>query len=74
VPPARGPGPVAVVHRITIATALAGALAYATWAASQRNWLATAAGVAAAIAIGAYLRNLRARLDRKLGGDASDPS
>jgi hypothetical protein len=59
------------VHRITIATALAGAIAYAIWAASRRNWLATAAGVAGAVVIGAYLRNLRARLDRKLTRDAS---
>ena len=66
--PEPGPGPVAVVHRITIATALAGALAYAAWAASERSWLDVAMGVLAAIAIGAYLRNLRARLDRKLGG------
>jgi len=66
-----GPGPVAVVHRITIATALAGAVAYAVWAASQRNWLATAAGVAGVVMIAAYMRNLRARLDRKLTRDAS---
>lgn len=69
----RDPGPVAVVHRITIATALAGALAYAAWAAVHGKWLAMAAGVAAAVVIGAYLRNLRARLDRKLGRTA-DPS
>jgi ABC-type nitrate/sulfonate/bicarbonate transport system permease component len=68
----QGPGPVAVVHRITIATAFGGALAYAVWAASQRNWLATAAGVVAAIVIGAYLRNLRDRLDRKLGRGRTD--
>jgi hypothetical protein len=73
VPDAR-PGPVAVVHRVTIATALAGALAYAAWAASQRRWLEAALGVAAAVGIGAYLRNLRARLDRKLGHRASGPS
>jgi len=66
-----GPGPVAVVHRITIATALAGAVAYAVWAASQRNWLATAAGVAGVVVIAVYMRNLRARLDRKLTRDAS---
>jgi hypothetical protein len=72
VPPRNGPGPVAVVHRITIATALAGALAYATWAAYQPNMLAMTAGLAAAAVIGAYLRNLRARLDRKLSPDDTD--
>ena len=59
------------MHRITIATALAGAVAYAVWAASQRNWLATAAGVAGVVVIAVYMRNLRARLDRKLTRDAS---
>jgi membrane protein DedA with SNARE-associated domain len=62
-----------MVHRITIATAFAGALAYAAWGFLQANFLAAAAGIAAAVAIGAYLRNLRARLDRKLrpgGGEA----
>ena len=59
------------MHRITIATALAGAVAYAVWAASQRNWLATATGVAGVVVIAVYMRNLRARLDRKLTRDAS---
>lgn len=65
------PGPVALVHRITIATALAGALAYALWAALQPNWLAAAGGLAVAVLIAAYLRNLRDRLDRKLDPDAA---
>lgn len=68
-PPATGPGPIALVHRITIGTALAGALAYAVWAAYQPNLLAAAAGVAVAAALGAYLWNARARLARKLTAD-----
>jgi hypothetical protein len=60
------------VHRVTIATALAGALAFAAWAAFQPNWPATAGGLAAAVLIGAYLRNLRARLDRKLAPGGAD--
>jgi hypothetical protein len=67
-----GPGPVAVVHRITIATALLGALAFTVWAAYQPNVPAVVGGLLATVAIGAYLRNLRARLDRKLGPGASD--
>ncbi len=61
-----------MVHRITIATAFAGALAYAAWGVWESNVLAVAMGLVAAVAIGAYLRNLRARLDRKLrpGGEA----
>jgi hypothetical protein len=66
VPPAPGPGPVAVVHRITIGTALAGALAYAIWAAYQPNLPAAAMGVAVAVALAVYLWNARARLARKL--------
>jgi hypothetical protein len=66
VPPAPGPGPVAVVHRITIATALVGALAYAFWAAYQPNLPAAAAGLAVAVALAVYLWNARARLARKL--------
>jgi hypothetical protein len=60
------------VHRITIATALAGALAYAAWAAFQPNVPAAIGGLVAAVLIGAYLRNLRSRLDRKLAPGASD--
>ena len=69
-PPAAGPGPVAIVHRITIATALVGALAYALWAAYQPNLLAAAVGLGVAVALAVYLWNARARLARKLtGGD-----
>ena len=62
-----GPGAIALVHRITIGTALAGALAYAAWGAFQPNLFAVVAGLGAAAIIAAYMRNLRARLDRKLG-------
>ena len=60
---------ISLVHRITIGTALAGAIAYTVWALVQPDWLAALGGVAATVAIGAYLRNLRARLARKLGPD-----
>jgi hypothetical protein len=69
VPPAAGPGPIALVHRITIGTALAGALAYAVWAAYQPNPLAAAVGIVVAAALGAYLWNARDRLARKLTVD-----
>jgi hypothetical protein len=72
VPPA-GPGPVAVVHRLTIVTALLGALAYAAWelhgAVTDGDWLAGVRGALAllvSVGIGLYLRNLRSRLDAKL--------
>ena len=61
-----GPGPVAVVHRITIVTALIGAFAYTAWAAVERRPIGIAAGLVAAAVIAIYLRNLRARLDAKL--------
>ena len=61
-----GPGPVALVHRITIVTALLGALAYTVWAAVERRPVGIAAGLVASAAIAIYLRNLRARLDAKL--------
>ena len=60
---------IALVHRITIATALAGALAFTAWALYQPDFLAATGGVLATLAIAAYLRNLRARLDQKLGSD-----
>ena len=60
---------IALVHRITIGTALAGAIAYTVWAVVQPDWLGVLGGVAATAAIGAYMRNLRARLDQKLGPD-----
>lgn len=63
---ARGPGPVAAVHRIFIVTALVGALAYTAWAAGEfrRTGDATAAlgavlGVVAAAGLAVYLRKLR---------------
>ena len=71
--PTSGPGPVAVVHRITIVTALLGALAYAAWelngALTEGDVLAgVRAGLALLVSagIGLYLRNLRTRLDAKL--------
>jgi hypothetical protein len=67
-----GPGPVAVVHRITIGTAFAGALAYVGWAAFQPSLLDMAAGLLAAVLIAAYWRNLRARLDQKLARRDAD--
>ena len=71
--PIPGPGPVAVVHRLTIVTALLGALAYAAWelhgAFTTGDWLAGARAALAlvvSVGIGVYLRNLRTRLDAKL--------
>jgi hypothetical protein len=61
-----GPGPVAAVHRILIATALVCALLYAGWEASQ--WahssetlalVRSAVALMVAVAIGLYLRSLR---------------
>jgi ABC-type nitrate/sulfonate/bicarbonate transport system permease component len=66
VPRASGPGPVAVLHRVTIVTALLGAIAYTAWAATQGSALGVVAGLAVSAGIWAYLRNLRARLDAKL--------
>jgi hypothetical protein len=63
---ARGPGPIAVVHRLLIATALLATLAYAAWEAAgyartgeiaQAAWAAL--GVLVAIGIALYLRSLR---------------
>jgi hypothetical protein len=69
----RGPGPLALVHRITIVTAFLGALVYLAWEINEVMTTGTAAAaarcVAAAafvLALGLYLRNLRARLDAKL--------
>jgi hypothetical protein len=69
----KGPGPLAAVHRITIITAFLGALAYLVW---EINEVLTTGGAAAVarcvaaaafvVALGFYLRNLRARLDAKL--------
>jgi hypothetical protein len=71
--PIDGPGPVAWAHRLTIVTALLGALAYAAWEFS--GWAGgggpgpavrgtVALGIAAGF--GLYLRRLRARLIDKL--------
>ncbi len=65
-PPSPGPGPVAVVHRITIVTALLGAIAYLAWEVNQvasgggpLAVVRTAIALAAAIGIAVYLRSLR---------------
>jgi hypothetical protein len=62
------------VHRITIITAFLGALAYLAWELNQvfRTGEALAGlrailAAAVVVALGFYLRNLRARLDAKLG-------
>ena len=62
-----------MVHRVTIVTALLGALAYAAWelhgAVTEGDALAgLRAGIALLVSagIGVYLRNLRTRLDAKL--------
>jgi len=66
VPAAPGPGPVAAVHRITIVTALLGAIAYFAWEVNQvlsgDGPLAVLRAVVAfvvVIGIGVYLRSLR---------------
>ena len=67
-----GPGPLAPVHRITIATALLGALAYLAFEVHQLvvgtggSVLRVALALAATVAIAMYLRHLRARLAAKL--------
>ena len=65
-----GPGPVAAVHRILIASALACALFFALWELAE--WRRTGDGIVpaavallAAAAIGLYFRSLR-RLNAKL--------
>ena len=64
-----GPGPVAWVHRLTIATAFLGALAYAAWEFAEggpgRSVRGTLA-LAVAAGFGLYLRHLRTRLIAKL--------
>jgi hypothetical protein len=66
VPAAPGPGPVATVHRITIVTALLGALAYLAFEVNQAlsgggalAVLRAIVALAATIGIGVYLRSLR---------------
>ena len=67
-----GPGPLAPVHRITIVTALLGALAYLAFEVKQLvegpdgSILRVLLAVAASGAIAVYLRTLRARLAAKL--------
>ena len=66
---AAGPGPVAWAHRLTIATAFLGALAYAAWEFVEGGPGSTARGALALVVaggIGLYLRHLRARLVAKL--------
>lgn len=65
------PGPIAPVHRLTIATALVGALAYLAWELNQTfrgddAWAAVRAVVAlvVTIGIGLYLRSLRGLADK----------
>jgi hypothetical protein len=70
--PVSGVGPLAPVHRITIATAFLGALAYLAFEVnallfgSGGSVLRVAAALAAVVLIGVYLRNLRARLAARL--------
>jgi hypothetical protein len=61
-----GPGPLVTVHRVTIWTALAGALAYLAWETNVLlgGWEVAAAvrvglALVATVAIGIYLRSLR---------------
>jgi hypothetical protein len=67
-----GPGPLAPVHRITIGTALAGALVYLAFEVKQLidgaggSVVRVLVALAGTIAIGAYLRRLRGRLAAKL--------
>ena len=61
-----GPGSIAIVHRVTIATALLGAIAFTAWAIAQRNLAMVAGGGAATVVVALYLRNLRSRLAAKL--------
>lgn len=74
-----GPGPLAPVHRITIITAFLGSLAYLAWELNQAVSTAAPAAIAramaaagVAVALGLYLRNLRARLDAKLRPPSPD--
>jgi hypothetical protein len=69
------------VHRITIVTAFLGALAYLAWEINQVLTTGAVAAVARAlaaagvvVALGLYLRNLRARLDAKLRPPPPSPT
>jgi hypothetical protein len=73
---ARGPGPVAAVHRLLIASALVCALLYALWELREMGRGAgPLAGVRAAVAFGAgiglamYLRSLRRLRERLTPAD-----
>ena len=79
VPTRQGPGPLAPVHRITIITAFLGSLAYLGWELNQlvrspnaTSLLRTILAGGAAVALGFYLRNLRARLEAKLSPPSGD--
>lgn len=79
VPTAQGPGPLAPVHRITIITAFLGSLAYLGWELNQlvrspevASLLRTILAAGVAVALGFYLRNLRARLEAKLSPPSGD--
>lgn len=67
-----GPGPLAPVHRITIVTAFLGTLAYLAFEVKHLvdgpdgSILRVLLALAASIALGTYLRSLRARLAAKL--------
>ena len=63
---ARGPGPVAVVHRLLIATGLAGAAFYTVWEVREYTGtgrpgalVAAALALAATVGLAIYLRSLR---------------
>jgi hypothetical protein len=75
-----GPGPLAPVHRITIVTALLGALAYLAFEVKHLidgpggSILRVLLALAATMAIGVYLRSLRARLAAKLTPQGTPPA
>ena len=78
-PASPGPGPLAPVHRITIVTAFLGALFYLAFEVKQL-WSGTGSGLrvtlalAATLALGLYLRGLRARLAAHLTPRDEPPS
>jgi hypothetical protein len=67
-----GPGPLAPMHRITIFIAFLGTLAYLAFevqhlvAGPDGSILQVLLALAASVALGVYLRHLRARLAAKL--------
>ena len=67
------------MHRITIITAFLGALAYLAWELNQlvqrrdaESLVLVLLAAGAAVALGFYLRNLRARLEAKLSPRSGD--